>query len=242
MPKKPMKFQAGVDLFAEPAPRRPRGRPPGPGKPGQRKRPQKAKENQNVSPQFNNILNNNNMRFIDNIEEPEVIDKIDQVLSTINLFGQMTEREGKFLEYNLIQGKSIKSSLILAGFPIEPDSTMYFRGRKILQKLEQNTEDHRKIARAVGAGEVKVIRGLLELAEDKNSGAVARVAAYTTLGKWLGMSKEQLAERKGITIIIEGPRQGERAAIPPPSVGQAPGQPQIPGPVYPPGKAITITE
>jgi len=230
MPKKAEKFQAGVDLFAEPAPRRPRGRPPGPEKAKSRNRPPKTTPNQHLSPSFNNILNNNNMSIMDDRKQPEIVQSIDQVLDSIDIKGKLTEQEGKFIEYHLIKGESVKRALILAGYPVEPNSTMYFGGRKILQKLEQNTEDHRKILRAVGAGEVAVAQGLLELARDRNSGAVARVAAYTMLG----MSKEVIEGRKGITIIIEGPRQGERVAIPPPGGGQAPGQQQIPGHVYPP--------
>ena len=179
---------------------------------------------------------------MDKEKEPEIVESVDQVLQTIDLKGKLTEQEGKFIEYHLIKGEPVRRALILADYPVEPDSTMYFRGRKIVQKLEASTDDHRKILRAVGAGEVAVAQGLLMIARDKNAGAVARVAAYTTLGKMLGMSKEVIEGRKGITIVIEGPRQ-ERATIPPPGGGHAPApQPQIPGPVYPPGKAITITE
>jgi hypothetical protein len=184
------------------------------------------------------------MRFKDNKNEPEIIESIDQVLQTIDIKGTLTAQEGKFIEYHLIKGEPVRKALILAGYPPEPTSTMYFRGRKILQKLEQNADDHRKILRAVGAGEVAVAQGLLALARDPNAGAVARVAAYTTLGKMLGMSKEVIEGRKGITIIIQGPRQ-EQATIPPPGGGPPPAAPeqrQIPGQVYPPGKAITITE
>jgi len=240
MPKKPVKFNAGVDLFADPAPRRPRGRPPGPGKPQPQKRRPIRESNQNVTGSVNYILNNNNMSSTDDKKEPEIIESIDQVLETIDLSGKLTPQEAKFVEYHLIKQESVKRSLILAGYTIEPDSTMYFRGRKILQKLEQSTDDHRKILRAVGAGEVAVAQGLLALARDQNAGAVARVAAYTTLGKMLGMSKDVIEGRKGITIIIEGPR-GERTEVPPPGP-QQPVHPQLPGQVYPPGRAITITE
>ena len=182
------------------------------------------------------------MSFIDDRKEPEIVQTIDQVLESVNIKGKLTEQEGKFIEYHLIKGEPVRRALILEGYPVEPDSTMYFRGKKILQKLEQNTDDHRKILRAVGAGEVAVAQGLLALARDQNAGAVARVAAYTTLGKMLGMSKEVIEGRKGITIIIEGPR-GERATVGPGPAGPAAApQQQLPGPVYPPGKAVTITE
>jgi len=182
------------------------------------------------------------MSFIDDRKEPEIVQTIDQVLESVNIKGKLTEQEGKFIEYHLIKGEPVRRALILEGYPTEPDSTMYFRGRKILRKLEENEDDHRKILRAVGAGEVAVAQGLLNLARDPKTGAVTRVAAYTTLGKMLGMSKEVIEGKHGITIIIEGPRQ-DRVTIPPPGgPDPAPPERQLPGQVYPPEKAITITD
>jgi hypothetical protein len=57
---------------------------------------------------------------------------------------------------------------------------------------------------AIGAGEVAVTVGLLHLARTAES-EVARMAAYTTLGKMLGMQKEVVEGQRGITIVIQGP-------------------------------------
>jgi hypothetical protein len=79
----------------------------------------------------------------------------------------------------------------------------------------------------IGAGEVAVTVGLLHLARTAES-EVARMATYTTLSKMLGMQKEVVEGRKGITIVIQGPMQQPVEVGPPPV-----GQPALPGPALP---------
>ena len=106
---------------------------------------------------------------------------------------------------------------------------------------ETQTEDHRIIMRAIGAGEVAVAAGLFQLARTAAS-EVARVAAYTTLSKMLGMQKEILQGSEGVTVIIQGPDACVQvnAGAPGPAL-PAPTQPayQHPQPTMP-GKPITI--
>jgi hypothetical protein len=96
---------------------------------------------------------------------------------------------------------------------------------------------------AIGAGEVAVTVGLLHLARTAES-EVARMAAYTTLSKMLGMQDEVVEGRKGITFVIQGPMQ-QPVEVGPPPVGQP--APVLPAPASPypespvPGPPIQIT-
>ena len=93
------------------------------------------------------------------------------------------------------------------------------------QKLPRlKAQDHRIIARALGAGEVFVIKGLMDLAKNSTSGIVKR-AALADLAKILGLTKEQLDGAGGVTIIFEGSgTPGATASLPgaplPPSQGE----------------------
>jgi len=168
--------------------------------------------------------------------DPEILD-LEAQTDKIDCKSALTLQEQIFLDLHLIEKKAIKDAMIQAGYQNLPERTIYFRAKKILQKYEAKERDHRFIMRTIGCGEVAVISKMWEEAQNAQS-AVARVQALTTLGKWLGLAKEIVEGRQGITIIIEGPR-GERTEVPPP---QQPVHPQLPGQVYPPGKAITITE
>jgi len=168
--------------------------------------------------------------------DPEILD-LEAQTDKIDCKSALTLQEQIFLDLYLIEKKAIKDAMIQAGYQNLPERTIYFRAKKILHKYEARARDHRFIMRTIGCGEVAVISKMWEEAQNAQS-AVARVQALTTLGKWLGLAKEIVEGRQGITIIIEGPRS-DRTEVPPPV---QPVHPQLPGPGYPPGKAITITE
>jgi hypothetical protein len=64
---------------------------------------------------------------------------------------KMRPQELKVIEYHLVKGESVKRAINLGGYQYEVEGTLYFWARKILEKLEENTEDHQKIMQAVGA-------------------------------------------------------------------------------------------
>ncbi len=106
---------------------------------------------------------------------------------------------------------------------------MYRLGRKIVEKFENQGGDHRKIARAIGAGEVTILRGLLKLAKGARSEQV-QCRAWEVLATYLGF-KEEIAELlHGVSIIIrgmddakalgseEGPASDAKPRTPPPRI------------------------
>ena len=142
--------------------------------------------------------------------DPEIL-HLETATDRIDCKSALTLQEQIFLDLHLIEKKSIKDAMIQSGYNDLPERTIYFRAKKILQKYEAKTEDHRSIMRAIGAGEVAVISKMWEEVQTSQS-AVARVQALTTLGKWLGLAKEVLEGAGGVTIIFEG--SGQPAALP----------------------------
>jgi hypothetical protein len=95
--------------------------------------------------------------------------------------------------------------MILAGFEGYHPNSLYRLGRKIVQKYEHQAGDHRKIFRAVGAGETAIAMGLLYLAQNVKSEAV-KLNAWATLAKCLGHTKEVVEGVEGIQIVINSSR------------------------------------
>ena len=111
----------------------------------------------------------------------------------------------------------------LAGYQNMNDRYKQYLAAQIIQRYESQAEDHQIIARALGAGEVFVIKGLMDLAKNSTSGIVKR-AALADLAKILGLTKEQLEGAGGVTIIFEGAgAPGATATLP-----GAPGAPPLP--------------
>jgi orotate phosphoribosyltransferase-like protein len=170
--------------------------------------------------------------------DPEILD-LEAQTDKIDCKSALTLQEQIFLDLHLIEKKSIKDAMIQAGYQNLPERTIYFRAKKILQKYEVKAGDHRFVMRTIGCGEVGVISKMWEEAQNAQS-AVARVQALTTLGKWLGLAKEIVEGKQGVTIVIQGP-DGQAAAIGP--APQSPAAPPTPGPhLLPPGKPIQITD
>jgi hypothetical protein len=132
-------------------------------------------------------------------------DLVDRVDSKSDLKANMTQRELKFLEIYLTGKHNIDKAMILAGFEGYHPNSLYRLGRKIVQKYEHQAGDHRKIFRAIGAGEVAVAQGLLKLAQNAKSEMV-QLNAWTALAKCLGLTKEILEGVEGIQIIINSNR------------------------------------
>ena len=111
----------------------------------------------------------------------------------------------------------------LAGYQNMNDRYKQYLAAQIIQRYESQAEDHRNICRVMGAGEVTVIRGLLDLARNAK-GEMVRLNAWSQLSKILGLTKEQLDSAGGVTIIFEGAQApGATASLP-----GAPGAPPLP--------------
>lgn len=134
-------------------------------------------------------------------------------------------KEYLFLQSYLCGEVTIIEAMDQAGYENLHEKTKYLTAKRIIEKYESQAEDHRNIARALGAGEVFIIQGLMDLAKKSKSDMVKR-AALADLAKILGLTKEQLEGAGGVTIIFEGAdTPGTTASLPgapplPPSQGE----------------------
>ena len=133
-------------------------------------------------------------------------------LENFDLAGDMTLRELKFVEIYLSGQISLDKAMILAGFEEYSETYRARLGTKIIRKYECQAGDHRKIMRALGWGEVRVIQSLIEAATGFNSETV-KLNARIALAKCLGIHKEVMEQAEGIQIVIN---QGGLAPEPQP--------------------------
>jgi hypothetical protein len=213
----------GAALPTAPAPKRGRGRPALPGGPAPKPRnpDRKVRKDKGIKkPKTLAAYIDNNILIGDDIIRGSDLKKINDIavgdqgeLATASdLKSKMTAKELDFIRFFFSGDYSKKDSMKLAGYEAAQDSYLYLLAKKILEKYESQAGDHRVIARALGAGEVFVISGLMDLAKNGKSEIVKR-AALGDLAKILGLTKEQLEGAQGITIIFEGVDQPGPAAL-----------------------------
>ncbi len=140
-----------------------------------------------------------------------------EVKSARSLKSELTLKELKFLEIYLTGGVSIDKAMISAGYGNYSEDGRYYIAKKIKEKYETRTGDHRKIFRALGAGEVRICRGLLSIAEDKKNPADVRRKAWADLASCMGLKSEVVESFQGVSIIIRGENDGD---LPPGSQGK----------------------
>jgi hypothetical protein len=201
-----------------PKPKKPKRKPKSPG-------PQKAHYINNNVLVDNRIIGVTDMNYSSNSD----------FQSATKLKDQMTEKELKFIGYYLTGDYTQVNALKSAGYESYNLKYLYRLGRKIVEKYESQADDHRKIARAMGAGEVFVIKGLVDLAKNAKSEAV-KLQALVAIAKCLGLQREIVEGAGGITIIFEGGDQPGPAALALPTGEQA--QPALPAQ---PVKVLQIT-
>ena len=109
----------------------------------------------------------------------------------------------------------------LAGYTGYHQRWVYYLAAKIIQKYESRAEDHRKIARAIGAGEVTVLQGLLTLAQTARAEAV-RCRAWESLASCLGLKSEPVELFVGVSINIMGQDQARALGLMPPETESKP--------------------
>ena len=131
-------------------------------------------------------------------------------IKEVNLKDQLTEKEQLFIEIFLAGGTSRDEGMISAGYGNYSQSHRMGLSRKIIAKYESLAGEHRKTFRAVGAGEVAVAQGLLDLATNSKSEMV-RLNAWTAIGKILGLTQDVVAVNQGIQIVIKGRGEGPAA-------------------------------
>ena len=93
-----------------------------------------------------------------------------------------------------------------AGYAGYHKKSLYRLGRKIVEKYESSAGDHRKIMRARGYGEVKVIELLIDSAENAPT-ATVKLNARIALAKCLGLNNDVVQTHLGVNIIITGRSQ-----------------------------------
>ena len=165
--------------------------------------------------QVPNIIVQYSENYLDNPENANNI---------IKLKDRLTDKELRFVTYYLSGEYNQSQAMNLAGYGSYNDSYKKHLATQIIARHESQAEDHRNICRVMGAGEVAVIRGLLDLARNAK-GEMVRLNAWSQLSKILGLTKEQLDGAGGVTIILEGAgAPGATASLPgaplPPSQGE----------------------
>ena len=116
---------------------------------------------------------------------------------------KMTLPELQFISNFLVSGMKRKDALISAGYQFNSESTYTKAGKRIIEKYESQAGDHRKIFRAVGAGEVAVAQGLLEIAQGPYPADVRR-KAWADIASCLGLKSEVIESFQGMSINIRG--------------------------------------
>lgn len=135
------------------------------------------------------------------------------VRSAKDLKVALTPHELKFIENYLVGDMTIDNSMISAGYGALQQHTRYNVARRIIKKYEARAEDRRNLFREVGAGEVAIARGLLDLAQNARSEQVRR-AAWADLASCMGLKSEQIESFQGVTLNVYGVEEGRRLGIP----------------------------
>ena len=161
------------------------------------------------------------------IKVPEIIEEIaEKPQNRFDLKSKLTDRELRFIEIYLSQGCNQEKAMIQAGYTEYGKDYRLKLATKIVAKYEQQAGDHRKIMRAMGYGEVRVLQMIADSAENGKS-EIVRLNAKLAMAKFLGLSQEAIQANQGITIVIQG--QDQRVAI----MGSQPGQAEIKEPPMP---------
>jgi hypothetical protein len=221
-------------LEDSPAPKRGRGRPKNPdphpgtikrgrGRPVGWKKPTPPGGDHdpstiNIDSNFNIGSYKGDIDILDTLET-----KTDQTSNKPRIKDILNQKELYFLELYLSGNYTQEKAMIAAGYVGYNKTALHLTAKKIIDKYELGTGDHRKIMRALGWGEVRVLQSLIEAATEFKSETV-RLHAREALAKCLGIQKEVLEGVEGITIMINNPIQpGQPAAVGQPAGAHQPG-------------------
>jgi hypothetical protein len=171
---------------------------------------------------------------VDKDVKPEVLEN-EAPTEMFSMKGQLTLKEQLFVELYLTGDLTLDKAMESAGYIGYHPNSLYRLGRKIVQKYESLVGDHRKIMRAMGYGETKVLNLLIDSAINAKSEMV-RLNARTFLAKCLGMQQDVIDVVSGISIVFNAAQPGAQ-----PEPGPGGGRPANQVEPKPLPRAITIT-
>lgn len=131
---------------------------------------------------------------------------------SFDLKAQLTVKELKFIELYLVGDHNVETAMESAGYTGYHPHSLYRLGRRIVQKYESQAGDHRKIMRAMGYGESKIIEMLIDSAQNAKSDMV-KLNARVALAKCLGLNNDVVQTHLGVNIIITGRSQRPPEAV-----------------------------
>ncbi len=167
----------------------------------------KGKQQNSATPPPGSISISNNTLVVDNQQD---IDRA--AASARDLKQPLTNQELKFIENHLIHHMTIDQSMISAGYGSFQERTRYNIARRIMQKHESRASDRRILFREMGAGEIAICQGLLDLAQNARSEQVRR-AAWADLASCMGLKAEQIESFQGVTLNVYSQGEAERLGI-----------------------------
>jgi len=179
--------------------------------------PAKPKRKQNSAPSAPILINDSTSINKDgNLQDINIA-----VSSAKDLKAPLTDQELKFIELYLIEKLNRNDAMIQAGYTGCTDRWRYVIASRILQKYESRAQDRRNLFRELGAGEIAICQGLLELARGPYPAAVRR-AAWSDLASCMGLKQEQVENFQGVTLNVYSQAEAKRLGIevkPPASSG-----------------------
>jgi len=155
----------------------------------------------------------------DNLGSKQDIDRA--AASARDLKSPLTESELKFIELHLIQRLGKDEAMVSAGYGRYGQEWRCRIGSRIILKYESRAQDRRNLFREMGAGEVAICQGLLDLAQNARSEQVRR-AAWADLASCMGLKQEQIENFQGVTLNVYSQAEAKRLGIevkPPASSG-----------------------
>jgi hypothetical protein len=170
---------------------------------------EKQRERQKTDPSVPILINSRT--DINNGSSVSDINKL--TASAKDLKAALTPQELKFIENYLVEDMTIDNAMISAGYGSLQQRTRYNIARRIIQKYEARAEDRRNLFRELGAGEVAICQGLLNLARNARSEQVQR-AAWADLASCIGLKSEMIETFQGVTLNVYGVEEGRRLGIP----------------------------
>jgi hypothetical protein len=132
------------------------------------------------------------------IEECKDIENIEP----IDIKGELTEKERKFIFLHLTANVPAQTALIAAGYREYSENHAYAVARKIIKKYESRAETT-EIFSDLNFGPHEIARGIVHLAIHCPNSQV-RLNALALCAKAVGMLRDQIESTPGVTIIIKG--------------------------------------
>ncbi len=117
-----------------------------------------------------------------------------------------------FVQLHLIEKVTIDQAMISAGYERFSQQWRNVLARRIIVKYESRASDRRILFREMGAGEVAICQGLLDLAQNGRSEQVRR-AAWADLASCMGLKSEQIESFQGVTLNVYSQGEAERLGI-----------------------------